>query len=171
MKKYLALVLVLIGVLVIAFSYSNLTATPGTKLLREAGRLERKADYFKAFDKYKMAWKELLKEENKKGADKSRIKFQGIEKILLSYPHSAEAVIKISKDTWPGIKEERVRSWMEDGVIDSIKIAGTPYYFDDFTNTIIHQNPDLMKSGKAESALGRYKKVSGGQGNARHSER
>ncbi len=156
MKKYLVLVLVLIGALVLVFSYSDLTATPGMKLFKQAQRLERKTDYIKAFDVYKKAWKELLEEENKKTADKARISFQKLEKVIYSYPHTAEDVIEISKKHWPGIKEDRVKGWMEEGVIDSIKIAGTTYYFDDFPNTIIHQNPDLFKGEKGGGAIGKY---------------
>ena len=149
-------VLAVILLISVLMAQQSLAASLGIKLYQEAKRLEGRTDYFKATDVYRKAWKEFLKEGNVVEAKEARIKFQSLEKIIYSYPHSAEAVIEISKKRWPGISEDRVESWMKDNKIDSIKIAGITYYFDDFPNTVIHQNPDLLKREKGGGALGKY---------------
>jgi len=156
MKKYLISAAAAIGIVLLVIAHLYFIASPGEKLLRQARSLERKHSYIKAFKRYKGARKLLLEEGRDNKADEARLSIQKMEKICLSYPHTADDVMKISKERWPGIKEGRVRSWMEEGKIDSIRIDGRAYYFDDFPNTVKHQNPDLLVKDSDGSAIGKY---------------
>ncbi|NQT29095.1 MAG: transglutaminase domain-containing protein [Candidatus Saganbacteria bacterium] len=133
-----------ISMIILLVSASSSLSNPG-QLLKEAQELEKKGNYIQAEKTYKQAKLEFMKKAQKAMADICRIGFQRMEKIGETYPYTAANVTKLVLEKYPDIDQSRIASWLEDNELPSININGTTYYFDDFMNTVIHKNLDLMQ--------------------------
>ncbi|MFA6549683.1 MAG: transglutaminase-like domain-containing protein, partial [Candidatus Margulisiibacteriota bacterium] len=157
MLKKLAFVFVAALLCVFCVSCAN-TATnssTGEKLYAEAQKVEESSDLQKASDLYKQARDVLVKEGKTKQAADCRLNWQKIEKITLSYPLSAESVVKGLKELSPTITENKIKALMEK--IDHINLAGKPYYFSGFLFTVIGLDPELLYNNK--ELIANYKKA------------
>lgn len=156
MKKY-----IIVPFLVIcAFASVSCGPAPskGEKLLQEAVKLEKTADYFKAKVAYKNAYFELIKEGKTALADTSRTSKHRMTAIAMTYPLSAEAVKKILKKTYPTLTAARIESIIKEDRLPHMMIGGKKCYFVDFLNTAYHLYPDLRAKEQA-GALGMVKKL------------
>ncbi len=154
MKRKIFVALIVVLALFAAFAASTgLFASDGEKLFREAARLEKRADYFMAFDTYKLANAELKKEKNIALSDKCRDSLTRIKKITLTYSFTEEAMRGIIKKTYPDMPKKRIDEVIAENRIPHTDIGGTIYYFADFLNTLNHLYPDFRRS-KEKGALG-----------------
>ena len=146
--------LIAVLLIIILAVLSGVFSSRGEKLYRQAAGLEKKADLFRAFDTYKKAKAELVKEEKIKLADECRHAFTRIEKIKLTYTFTEDKVRRMMKERFPKIAAERIDEVIKEGRLPHMKIDGKVHYFVDFMNTLNHVYPDFRHSEEA-GALGK----------------
>ncbi|MEE8637552.1 MAG: transglutaminase domain-containing protein [Candidatus Margulisiibacteriota bacterium] len=156
MKKFFyALSLLLAAIIVIQLSgCANPFASPGTKLLGQAQKLERKTEYIKAYDAYLKAAKNLRQEGKAGKVYQCREAITRVGNIKLSYPLTEDEARKVMKETIPGITDRRIDEIIRDGRLPHLKFGNQTYYFDGLTNTATHIYSDLHGKQTA-GALGK----------------
>lgn len=157
-NKILVVILCLLILASALLASSGTFSSKGEKMYRSALRLEKQADYFKAFDAYKIAKTRLAKEKRTKLADKCRENMTRMEKIRLTYTHTEEAVRGIIRQNYPKMTAARINEVIREGRLPNIKIGGKTYYFVDFMNTLYHLYPDFREIDQA-GALGKVTKL------------
>jgi transglutaminase-like putative cysteine protease len=149
-----SLIVATLCLIILSAGCADLATPSGEKLFLQALRLEKQADYFQAYDLYKKAAKELRREGKQAALDLCRAAIVRTANVTLTYPLTEEKARAMIKQKFPQATDRRIDEVFRDGRLPQMKIGGRTYYFEGFTNTLVHLYRDFRSQAEA-GALGK----------------
>jgi transglutaminase-like putative cysteine protease len=157
MRKTIYLAASLIVIILLVISCSGIFTTQGDQYCQQALRYEGHGDYARALELFSLAKIEYEREQNGHLSRECRFGYWRAQKIMMSYPHTLEAVRQTIKRTYPTASNAQINQVIEEGRLDHLKMGKTTYYFADFLNTLYHLYPGFLNL--QEHALGKGSQV------------
>ncbi|MFA5113896.1 MAG: transglutaminase-like domain-containing protein [Candidatus Margulisiibacteriota bacterium] len=154
MRKFFLAAAGLVLIVLLVISCSSLFSTRGDKYCQQAMRFEGHGNYPKALEYFNLARTAYRQEKNCCLGRECCAGYWRAQKVMLSYPHSLEAVRRLITQSYPKISQARIDQVIKDNRIDNLTMGGKKYYFADLLNTLYHLYPDFRASQQG-TALGK----------------